>query len=286
MTKKEKNLKPEELEYLKSQPYHKRKNLLKDPCWPSMENPKCVKIMIKDNPWMLDNGGDKYVKGVVGNKSLLNKEIKKKKATKKKITKRRSKNNKTKQRKQKYYNRNKKRTTRKSKTPSEEVYLEYRDGSSNKFWRITKKGTKIKTNWGKIGTSGSSQEKDYGDKVDKEFNKLVSSKKKKGYKEAKGGLFSGYLEGYNKELESLWKDMSNANKLILILKDKSYKIIKIKRSNYDLEIEKYNNDPNIKNILTAGNSYDGYIQLYSKAQNKSIDEVLKNYKILESKNEW
>lgn len=223
-------------------------------------NAKCAeKNMIKDNPWMMD-------------KSFTKKFYPK-------ITKRRSKNNKTKQRKQKYYNRNKKRTIRKSKAVNEdEIYLEYRDGKSNKFWKITKMGTKIKTNWGKIGTDGSSQEKDYGDKVDKEFNKLVSSKKKKGYKETKGGLFSGYLEGYNKELESLWKDMSNANKLILILKDKSYKIIKIKRSNYDLEIEKYNNDPNIKNILTAGNSYDGYIQLYSKAQNKSIDEVLKNYK--------
>ena len=37
-------------------------------------------------------------------------------------------------------------------------------------------------------------------------------------------------------------------------------------------------DPDVKNILTAGNSYDGYIHLYAKAQNKSVDEVLKNYK--------
>ena len=63
-------------------------------------------------------------------------------------------------------------------------------------------------------------------------------------------------------------------KLILIMKDKSYQIIKIKRSTYETEIEKYNNDPSVKNILTAGNSYDGYIQLYAKA----VDEVLKNYK--------
>ena len=222
-------------------------------------NQKCQdKYMLEDNPWMLDESSIKVTKKLYP-----------------KLTKKRSKVNKEKERKQKYYNRKKKRTTRKSKAPSEEVYLEYRDGKSNKFWRITKSGTKIKTSWGKIGTSGSSQEKDCGDKVDKEFDKLVSSKKKRGYKEKDGG---GGLDGYNRELESLWKDMSNAKKLILIMKDKSYQIIKIKRSTYETEIEKYNNDPDVKNILTAGNSYDGYIQLYAKAQNKSVDEVLKNYK--------
>ena len=75
----------EQLEYLKIQPQHRRKKLLKDPCWPSTETPECVKIMIKDNPWMLEKGGDKYAQKVVGKKSLLNKEIRKKKnKTKKK----------------------------------------------------------------------------------------------------------------------------------------------------------------------------------------------------------
>jgi hypothetical protein len=77
-----KNLTPEELEYFKSQPQHRRKRLLKDPCWPSIESPECVKLMVKDNPWMLEEGGDKYAQGVVGKKSLLNKEIKKKKKKK------------------------------------------------------------------------------------------------------------------------------------------------------------------------------------------------------------
>ena len=160
----------------------------------------------------------------------------------------------------------------------EEVYLEYRDVKSNKFWRISKSGSIIKTSWGKIGTNGSSQEKDYGTKVDSEYKKLIASKKKKGYKETDGGLFSGYLKGYNKELESLWKDLSNTKKLVFIMKDKSYKIMKTSRSKYESLIEKGNNDPDVVAILTAGLSYDGYIELYSKAQNKSVDEVLKNYK--------
>jgi len=77
-----KNLTPEELEYFNEFPNlttaGKRK-LLKDPCWPSIERPECVKLMVKDNPWMLEEGGDKYVQGVVGKKNLLNKEIEKKK---------------------------------------------------------------------------------------------------------------------------------------------------------------------------------------------------------------
>jgi hypothetical protein len=82
-----KNLTPEELEYFKQFPNLTtagKNKLLKDPCWPSIESPECVKLMVKDNPWMLEEGGDKYAQGVVGKKSLLNKEIKKKKKKKKK----------------------------------------------------------------------------------------------------------------------------------------------------------------------------------------------------------
>lgn len=77
-----KKLTQEQLEYLRGQPSHRRKRLLKDPCWPSTESPECVKLMIKSNPWMLEKGGDKYVEKVVGKKSLMNKEIKKKKTKK------------------------------------------------------------------------------------------------------------------------------------------------------------------------------------------------------------
>ena len=77
-----KKLTQEQLEYLRGQPSHRKKRLLKDPCWPSTESPECVKLMIKSNPWMLEKGGDKYVEKVVGKKSLINKEIKKKKSKK------------------------------------------------------------------------------------------------------------------------------------------------------------------------------------------------------------
>ena len=65
------------------------------------------------------------------------------------------------------------------------IYLEFREGSSNKFWRIVKDGSKLTTHYGKIGTDGSSTTKDYGSKVDSEYDKLIKSKKSKGYQESK-----------------------------------------------------------------------------------------------------
>jgi len=82
----------------------------------------------------------------------------------------------------------KKRTIKKSKkkTDGNSAYFEYKSilGSSNKFWRIVKNGSKITTHYGKIGTLGQMTTKDYGTKVDSEYDKLIKSKKKKGYVES------------------------------------------------------------------------------------------------------
>ena len=80
----------------------------------------------------------------------------------------------------------KKRTIRKSKkkTDNNSAYFEYKSGNSRKFWRIVKNGTKITTHYGKIGTLGQMTTKDYKSKVDIEYDKLIKSKKKKGYVES------------------------------------------------------------------------------------------------------
>ena len=80
----------------------------------------------------------------------------------------------------------KKRTVRKSKNNNNSAYFEFKSilGSSNKFWRIVKNGTKIITHYGKIGTLGQMTTKDYGIKVDSVYDKLIQSKKKKGYVES------------------------------------------------------------------------------------------------------
>jgi len=89
--------------------------------------------------------------------------------------------------------------------------------------------------------------------------------------------------GKNKPLEKLWTDMSNMKKLVFIMKYKQldgsyYKIHKIKRTNYQDKIDEGNNTPSVKVILTAGNSFDGYQQLYDDVGKSSVEQVLKNYK--------
>jgi len=72
---------------------------------------------------------------------------------------------------------------RKMKRNANSAYFEFRSGSSRKFWRIVKNGSKITTHYGKFGTLGQMTTKDYGSKVDQTFDSLLKSKKKKGYVE-------------------------------------------------------------------------------------------------------
>ena len=59
------------------------------------------------------------------------------------------------------------------------AFFEFKSGPSRKFWRIVKNGTQITTHYGRIGTLGQMTKKDYGSKVDVEYDKLIKSKKKK-----------------------------------------------------------------------------------------------------------
>jgi len=64
-------------------------------------------------------------------------------------------------------------------------YFEFSEGTSNKFWEIKLQGNAVVTRYGKIGTSGQQTLKDMGaaDKANKEYDKLVAEKTKKGYQE-------------------------------------------------------------------------------------------------------
>lgn len=63
------------------------------------------------------------------------------------------------------------------------AYFEFKKGPSKKFWRIVKDGSKLTTHYGRIGSLGQTTTKDYGSKVNEEYEKLIQSKKKKGYVE-------------------------------------------------------------------------------------------------------
>ncbi len=65
-------------------------------------------------------------------------------------------------------------------------YLEYQDDNSHKFWEITLAGLKVTTRYGKIKTDGQVSEKTFesAQKAEKEYNKLIAEKTKKGYLES------------------------------------------------------------------------------------------------------
>jgi predicted DNA-binding WGR domain protein len=69
------------------------------------------------------------------------------------------------------------------------VHLEFEEGNSSKFWRARVEGKTLYVNYGKIGSNGQPQVKDFAgpDAAQHEYDKLVREKRKKGYQDAGGG---------------------------------------------------------------------------------------------------
>jgi predicted DNA-binding WGR domain protein len=67
--------------------------------------------------------------------------------------------------------------------------FEFKDDKSNKFWNIELKGSKFNVTFGKIGTKGQTQTKEFDDakKAKAAHDKLVTEKTDKGYVETTGG---------------------------------------------------------------------------------------------------
>ena len=66
---------------------------------------------------------------------------------------------------------------------------EFAEGASNKFWEIALDGSSFTTTYGRIGTDGQTTVKEFDspDKAQKEHDKLVAEKVKKGYVLVDGG---------------------------------------------------------------------------------------------------
>ena len=62
--------------------------------------------------------------------------------------------------------------------------LEYKDKASQKFWEISVTGSTINIKFGRLGTKGQNSVKKMStpDAAEKEIEKLIKSKLKKGYK--------------------------------------------------------------------------------------------------------
>jgi len=83
------------------------------------------------------------------------------------------------------------------------------------------------------------------------------------------------IRSKNKRLYHFWLDLANTKYSVFIYNDKSYKII---RNDIREQQEQADNNPNIIAILDSGPSFDAYRELYRKAKNKSVQEVITNYK--------
>ena len=77
------------------------------------------------------------------------------------------------------------------------AHLEFEEGTSSKFWRARVEGKTLYVNYGKIGSNGQTQVKDFGspDLAEKEYGKLVAEKRKKGYVDQGGGGGTGEPDG-------------------------------------------------------------------------------------------
>ena len=128
----------------------------------------------------------------------------------------------------------------KSKSSNNFHRLEFKIGNSSKFWQIKSVGTDVETNWGKIGTKGSTKvmKFDSKDKANIYIEKQLQSKIKKGYKEIKND------KSPNSESKV---------KIIKIQYAKFYNIIdKIDPDNDGYYIDdKYDNDKHFINVING-----------------------------------
>jgi predicted DNA-binding WGR domain protein len=83
------------------------------------------------------------------------------------------------------------------------VHLEFEEGNSSKFWRARVEGKTLYVNYGKIGSNGQTQVKDFPTSAaaTNEYEKLVREKRKKGYDDAGGGGGGGGGDEDDKDAE-------------------------------------------------------------------------------------
>ncbi|HEY5922660.1 MAG TPA: WGR domain-containing protein [Kofleriaceae bacterium] len=77
-----------------------------------------------------------------------------------------------------------------------DVHLEFEEGTSSKFWRARLEGRTLYINYGRIGSAGQTQPKDFPspDLAQRELDKLVAEKRKKGYVDAGAGGGGGGVD--------------------------------------------------------------------------------------------
>jgi predicted DNA-binding WGR domain protein len=72
--------------------------------------------------------------------------------------------------------------------PTDTRFFEFQEGSSDKFWTITLNGLRHTVRFGRKGTNGQQQLKEFdsAEGARSSFDKLIAEKLKKGYRETQG----------------------------------------------------------------------------------------------------
>ena len=132
-------------------------------------------------------------------------------------------------------------------------------GNDGNMWQIvqTKTGTK---RWLKVASKAKS----------KKNAKVVKSVKAMGPIQDDDAI-----RNKNKKLYKFWSDLADSKYGVFIYKDNSHKIVK---KNLREEQVKAETDGNVVAILDSGPSFGAYVALSRKAGDKSVEEVIKNYK--------
>jgi hypothetical protein len=139
-------------------------------------------------------------------------------------------------------------------------------GNDGNMWKIVENKNGIKR-WLKISTNKTNKTRKDKTRKDKEIQDMDINM------DINADMDT--IRNANKKLHKFWTDLADTKHSIFIYKNKSYKII---RKNIREEQEKAEDDNNVVAILDSGPSFDAYRELYRKAKNKSVEEVIKNYK--------
>lgn len=150
--------------------------------------------------------------------------------------------------------------------------------SATKFSVGTKKRGNDGNQWVIIATSSGTHR---WKKLDNnKTNKTNKTKRKisKRWREVEKDPKSAW--GKNKKLEDFWRKLASGKEVVIVYtndKKETYTMPKTRKAASN-KLKEFDNDTNIKAIITAAMSSDGYERLYKKASNKTPQDIINNYK--------
>ena len=153
--------------------------------------------------------------------------------------------------------------------------------SATKFSVGTKKQGNDGNKWVIIATSSGTHrwKKLENNKTNKtKKTKKTERKTSKRWREVEKDPESAW--GKNKKLEEFWRKLGSGKKVVLVYtndKKESYTMPKTRKASSN-KLKEFDNDNNIKAIITSAQSTDIYETLFKKHGNKTPNEIINNYK--------